>query len=108
MKNLRHKFNAKSTMIDNIKFSSKKEAAHYQKLKQLEKEGKILFFLRQVPIQLCDNIKYILDFLIFHAPKDADSPGEVEFCEVKGYMTKDAKIKISMAEKILGVKINIV
>ena len=37
----KHKFRATPTVVDGIKFHSKKEAKDYQELKLLEKEGKI-------------------------------------------------------------------
>ena len=36
-----HKYNAKKTVVDGIKFDSKKEAARYEVLKGLERVGKI-------------------------------------------------------------------
>jgi len=102
-----HKFNAKATILDGIKFSSKKEAKYYEKLKALKEEGKILFFLRQSPLHLPGNIRYVIDFIEFWASKDGDQ-GEVVFTEVKGMMTPMAKMKITQAESVYGISINIV
>ena len=41
MKRNGHKFNAKPTVVDGIRFSSKAEAKRYGELKMLEKAGKI-------------------------------------------------------------------
>jgi len=39
--NARHKFNAKPTVVDNIRFASQKEARRYQELKLLERAGEV-------------------------------------------------------------------
>lgn len=62
---LKHKFRAKVTETDGIKFSSKKEAARYHQLKLLQRNGDVLFFLRQVPFHLDGGVKYVADFMIF-------------------------------------------
>lgn len=107
MAKLKHKYNAKPTTIDDIKFGSRKEGRYYQDLKLRQMSGEILFFLRQVPIRLPGGIKYVIDFLEFHAPKNGDQ-GDVVFTEVKGMMTPLARVKIKQAEEILGITINIV
>ena len=71
------------------------------------KAGELLFFLRQVPIHLPGNVRYVIDFLEFHSPKNGDQ-GEVVFTEVKGIMTPMAQLKIKQAEELLGIEINIV
>lgn len=96
---LRHKFHAKRTEVDNIKFSSKKEANRYNILKSLQNVGEVLFFLRQVPFHLPGGIKYICDFLIFWAN------GEVTIEDVKGFKTESYKAKKRMVEAIYPVEI---
>jgi len=78
---VKHKFNAKPTTVNNIRFASKKEAAYYQHLIKEVEKGSIIFFLRQVPIHLGDNVKYVVDFLEFH------SDNTVHFRETKGLKT---------------------
>jgi hypothetical protein len=104
---MRHKYGAKKCEYDDIKFSSKLEGKYYQRLKRLKESGEILFFLRQVPFHLPGNTKYIIDFVEFHAPRDGDQ-GDVIFTEVKGYDTAMSKLKISQAEDLYGIKINMV
>ncbi len=99
---LRHKFSAVRCEKDGIKFSSKLEREYYNKLNLLKKAGEILFFLRQVPFDLPGGITYRLDFMVFYAC------GEVELVETKGYMTKDAQIKIKQVEDLYNVNIKIV
>ena len=92
-KKLYHKFHAKPVESEGIKFSSKKEAAYYQKLKELQKSGEVLFFLRQIPFYLSDNkSKYVCDFLVF------STNGEVEFIDCKGFKTETYKLKKRLVE----------
>ena len=84
---LRHKFKAKRTEVDNIKFSSRKEAKRYNILKSLQNVGEVLFFLRQVPFHLPGGVKYVCDFLIFWVN------GEVTVEDVKGFKTESYKAK---------------
>lgn len=79
----KHKFNAKKTECDGIKFDSQKEATYYELLKFREKQKEIIFFLRQVPFDLPGGTKYRCDFQEFH------SDGTVHFVDVKGYKTKE-------------------
>lgn len=94
-----HKFHAKQTEIDGIKFASKKESKYYQNLKIRQKAGDILFFLRQVPLHLPGNIIYRCDFLEFH------KNGIVEFVECKGFKTEGYKIKKRLVESTYPIKI---
>ena len=96
---LRHKFHAKRTEVDNIKFSSKKEAKRYNILKSLQNVGEVLFFLRQVPFHLPGNVKYVCDFLIFWAN------GEVTIEDVKGFKTESYKAKKKMVEALYPIEI---
>jgi len=98
-KTMRHKFHAKPTETDGIKFSSKKEARRYQDLKLLQKAGEVLFFLRQTPLHLPGNIKYVCDFLVFY------SDGTCEFEDVKGMKTPMYILKKKQVEAIYPIEI---
>ena len=95
----RHKFNAKPTELDGIKFASKKEAKYYQELKLRQAAGLVLFFLRQVPFHLPGNVRYVCDFAEFLAD------GEVRFVDVKGYRTDMYKLKRKQVQAVYGVTI---
>lgn len=96
---LKHKFHAKRTEVDDIKFSSKKEAKRYNILKSLQNVGEVLFFLRQVPFHLPGGVKYVCDFLIFWAN------GNVTIEDVKGFKTESYKAKKKMVEAIYPIEI---
>ncbi len=95
-----HKFKAKQTISDNIKFASKLEASYYEQLKLRQKAGEVLFFLRQVPMAIPGG-KYLIDFVVFK------ENNEVDFIEIKGFDTPMSKFKIKSAEEIYPVKIKI-
>jgi hypothetical protein len=96
---LRHKFNAKPTTVDDIRFSSKREAAYYQNLCQAKKSGQLLFFLRQVGFALPGGVTYRCDFLEFWAN------GEVRFVDVKGMKTPMYILKKKQVESLYPVQI---
>lgn len=105
-KKKRPKYGATRTKRSGINFHSKREAAFYDKLVNDQKEGKINFFLMQVPFQLPGNTKYLLDFMTFRTAHHVNYL--VEYIDVKGFMTPVSKIKIAQVEEIYGVKIQIV
>lgn len=99
---LRHKYHAKPTELDGIRFDSKKEAKYYQELKLRQKAGEIIFFLRQVPFHLPGGVTYRVDFQEFHAD------GTVHFLDIKGMQTDEFKMKKKMVESLYPVEIEIV
>lgn len=99
MRFIKHKFNAKPTTYDGIRFASKKEAKRYLELKELQRCGEILFFLRQTPFHLPGNTKYINDFTIFWVD------GHVDFEDVKGMLTPQYKMKKKQVEAIYPIEI---
>ena len=96
---VKHKFHAKPTELDGIKFPSKKEANYYATLKLRQKSGEIIFFLRQVPFYLPGGIKYVCDFQEFW------SDGTVHFVDTKGHKTPMYKTKKKMVEALYPIEI---
>lgn len=96
---IRHKFNAQRTEVDGIKFASKKEAKRYAELKLLQKQGEVVFFLRQVPIGIPGNVKYVCDFQVFWAD------GSVTFEDVKGFKTDTYILKKKLVEANYPIEI---
>lgn len=99
---LGHKFKAKQTILDGIKFSSKKEAKRYEQLKMLQSSGEVLFFLRQIPIHLPGGVKYVLDFQVFW------EDGSVTFEDVKGMFTPMFILKQKQVEELYPFKLTII
>ena len=99
---VRHKFGAKPTEVDGIRFDSKIESKYFEKLKFCQKSGELLFFLRQVPIHLPGKTKLVIDFVEYWAD------GNVVFTDVKGIETETFRLKQRQVEAIYPFKINIV
>ena len=96
---LQHKFGAKPTSSDGIKFASKKEHKRYQELKVLQQHGELLFFLRQVPFHLPGGVKYLCDFMNFW------QNGSVTIEDVKGMKTPMYILKKKQVEKLYPITI---
>ena len=99
---MRHKFNAKPTVKNGLKFPSKAEARRYDQLMAMKVLGHISFFLRQVPFDLPGGITYRADFLIFW------SDGTCTVEDVKGYETQEFKIKRKLLESTYPIELEIV
>jgi hypothetical protein len=95
----RHKFNAKPTDLDGMRFDSRKEALYYQQLKARKAAGEVVFFLRQVPFHLAGGVIYRIDFVEFHAD------GTVHFVDVKGMKTDMYIMKKKQVEDLYPIKI---
>ncbi len=96
---IHHKYRAKPTETDGIRFASKKEAAYYQELKLRRVAGDILFFLRQTPLHLPGNVRYVVDFVTFNAD------GTVHFIDVKGMRTAMYITKKKIVEATYPIEI---
>ncbi len=100
---IRHKYGAKRTERDGIKFDSKLEARYYSKLVDQKASGVVIQFLRQVPFHLPGGVRYVCDFLVFWAD------GNVEFVDTKGVETQAFKNKVKQVEELyFPIKISVV
>lgn len=95
----RAKYGNTITVVDGIRFDSKKEAGYYEQLKVRRQAGEVHFWLRQVPVHLPGGTKYVLDFLVFLRS------GEVQFVDVKGRETKEFRIKKREVEHHYPIRI---
>lgn len=94
------KYNNKKIEVDGIVFDSQKEANYYCELKLLKRAKLITGFERQVTFKLQPSfrrgdqsykaITYLADFVVHYAD------GHTEVIDVKGYQTKEYKIKKKM------------
>jgi hypothetical protein len=107
----RAKYAAVPTVIDGIRFASKKEAARYQTLKLLEKAGEIHDLELQPKFPLHSPVKgratlhqevakYIADFRYRLGPK-----GLLVIEDVKGVKTAVYRLKKRMFEVQYGIEI---
>jgi hypothetical protein len=97
----RSKYGNTKTRRDGFTFDSIAEADYYE-IKKLEvAQGRMLYFLRQVPFHLPGGVKYICDFAEFYK-------NGVTFVDVKGMQTRDFINKRKMVRAMYGVNIYIV
>jgi hypothetical protein len=95
------KYNAKITIVDGIRFHSKKEAEFYQNLKIAQDRQDVWYFLMQVPFRLPGNVRYICDFMTV-------SGMGIQFIDVKGKDTPMSILKRKQVKEIYGIEIKIV
>jgi Protein of unknown function (DUF1064) len=95
-----HKYGAISCQRGGVKFPSKLERDYYDYLLKCQKDGRILFFLRQTPIHLPGRVKYVCDFVVF-----GGGTGNIQFIDVKGKITPTYKMKKKMVEDLYPIKI---
>lgn len=101
-KKKQNKYRNHKTTIDGITFDSKKEAEYYCQLKLLKKAGEIKDFGMQQRYELqpefnkngkkYQSITYVADFVI------VNNDGTTEVIDVKGFETKEFKIKKKLFE----------
>jgi hypothetical protein len=82
-----NKYGAQVTVVDGIRFDSKREARYYERLVRERAAGLVSYFLRQVPIHLPGGTKLVIDFLVVMAD------GAIRHIDVKGRETTAFKIK---------------
>lgn len=98
------KYHAQPTLVDGIRFASRKEAARYRELRLLEQAGKIQDLRLQVPFVLLPKsqygraVKYIADFVYIENDRQV-----VE--DAKGYRTDVYKLKRRIMAELLGIEI---
>ena len=105
------KYHNKKTLIDGMICDSRKEADHYCELKIQKRTGEIIDFFQQVPLLVNEGyynngewvqpVYYKADFVVIQYGYNFDVGDtnkpikyvKTEIHEVKGYWTKEAKVK---------------
>jgi hypothetical protein len=101
------KYKSVPTIVDGIRFHSKKEAEHYKDLKFRQELGEISYFLMQVPFRLPGGIRYLCDFMVVHT-NERRAYELIDYIDIKGYDTKISKLKRKQVEEIYGIEIKLV
>ena len=107
-KSSRNKYNAKKTVVGDIKFDSKKEANRWIELQLLERAGEISGLQRQVKIDLMGQhgplmtrtgrkMRFTVDFAY-------TEKGAVIHEDVKGYATRDYEVRVAVA-RAMGLEV---
>lgn len=82
-----------------ILFASHLEARVYDRLLLEVEAGTIAYFLRQVPLHLPGNTKYVVDFQVFRPD------GSVEYLDAKGTRTKEFVRNKKQVEDLYPIEI---
>jgi len=91
------------TVVDGIRFASKKEADYYQQLLFMKAGNAIKGFTRQVSLPLrSSKRRMVIDFMV------VELDGRVRWIDTKGYATTAWKIKKDELEHSLGIQIETV
>ena len=98
-KGKRSKYGAVKTKIDGHTFDSIKEAEFYNELKLRLKAGEIKGFFLQPIFILAEGLKYKADFIVFN------NDNTTEIIDVKGFKTKEYKVKKKVFEDKYRLKI---
>ena len=107
---VRHKYRAKSVVIDGIKFASTKEGDRYLDLKmllsagvirdlELQPEFLIEILGREIKYRSGRQVKYIADFRYFD-----DESDQIVVEDVKGYRTPVYKLKLALMSA-MGIEV---
>lgn len=91
------KYKSVQTIVDGIRFPSKKEARYYSELLLRIKAGEVEYFLRQVPLHLPGGVTMRIDFLEFW------TDGSVHYVDTKGYATRAWLDKKKIAEALYPI-----
>ena len=106
----RHKYGAKATTVDGIRFASKFESERYGYLKSLERAGVIRRLQLQPRYKLAVNgvliCTYVADFSYEREGTDGSWTSIVE--DAKGVETPEFKLKKKLMQAVLDIEINVV
>lgn len=88
--------------VDGINFASKLESGYYLQLKLRQAAGDVRYFLRQVPLHLPGNTRYVVDFLV------CERDGAIRYIDTKGMETAAFKRSKKQVEALYPITIETV
>lgn len=100
----KNKYGAKKSIVDGIKFDSKKEADHYISLKLLLNNKKIKDLELQVKYPVFINDKKIFNYIADFTYTDIET-GNKHVIDVKGFKTDIYKLKKKAVEAYYNINI---
>ena len=90
------------SMVEGIRYSSKREARYAEQLNLLVKAGAVSFYLRQIGFDLPGKVRHFIDFFVVYPDRT------FKFIEVKGRDLPMGKLKRRQTEELYGIKIEVV
>jgi hypothetical protein len=97
------KYHNQPTVVDGIRFDSKREARYYEDLKLRKAAGEVSYWLRQVPLHLPGGTRYVVDFLVFFT----DAVRSPAFVDVKGRETQVFRLKRREVQHHYPIKVQL-
>ena len=104
----RSKYGAQKTVVDNIRFDSKREAEYYAELQLRARAGEVVGVELQRPFPLIVGNGEVIgtyksDFCYFDCVED-----RFRVIDVKGYDTAVSKLKRKIVRAVYGVEVEII
>lgn len=99
----RNKYRNQKTEVDGYVFDSKKEAGRYQQLRLLEQAGEIFDLRMQVKYHCTVNGKKVCTYIADFEYTTPDKKVHTE--DVKGYRTKEYRLKKKLVEALFSTTI---
>lgn len=99
-----HKYGARATVVDNIRFPSRKEANRYAELKLLERADAVRDIRCQVRMPIEVNSVHVADYICDFVYWDTDKKARI-WEDVKGFRTDVYKLKKKLVEALYGISI---
>ena len=103
----RNKFGAVATVVDGIRFDSKREAQYWGTLRMRERLGEIKDLQRQVKFGLTVNGQHVADYKADFTYFDVARECRI-VADVKGHETPEFKLKSKLMKACHGITIEIV
>lgn len=103
----RNKFGAKKTVVDGIRFDSKREAEYYAELKLREKAGEVYEVEMQRPFAIVINGQLVCTYKSDFHFYDAIAKRR-RVVDTKGFATPEFKLKKKLMKAVLGLEIEVV
>lgn len=97
------KYRNQPTVVDGIRFDSKREARYYEQLKLRRAAGEVSYWLRQVPFHMQGGTRYVVDFAVFFV----DSARAPAYVDVKGRETPMFRVKRREVQHLYPIKIEL-
>lgn len=95
----RSKYGAQATVVEGLRFPSKREAKDFQQILLLQRAGEIRWFCRQPRFWLA-GVEYVADFMLCMA-----CDGRIRVIDSKGVRTQAYRIKAKQMQQIYGITV---
>mgnify|MGYP001599522917 FL=1 len=102
------KYHAVPTVVDGIRFASKREAAAYSELKLLEKVGAVANVELQPRYEIEVNGRKICDYVADFRYLDGGKFGKLTVADAKGFQTPVFRLKRKLMSAVFGIEVRLI